>query len=505
MTETPEIELKFLFAEKDLPKVKELISANAKKVCHHRLRTVYFDTPEHDLWNHGFTLRVRASGDSYLQGIKRILSSSVQREEWEEEISGPEPDMGRINSTPLAQLAAEPSICGALRPEFEVGAERTSYSIESLAGRIEASIDCGSIQANGMKLEVRELELELKSGAVSAVFNLARKLVSQAPLQPNPISKAERGHLLAQGAWARPAKSSKPRIRSGMSCRLAFQEICRAYLGDFFLNVPAIEQFGEAEGVHQGRVAIRRLRAALTLFKPMVFDIAYRRLRGELKWLAGSLGEARDLDVLQANLRQLLPEKEASELASRFEARRLSARHAIVESLNSERGRTLLLELLIWIEDGRWHRQPSPIRDEPVQEFVRAQLKKRLGQLVKQSANLEDLSAGARHEIRIEAKKLRYMAEPFASVRGVAKDRGHFKALINCCEKLQDSLGAIRDQEAVAEFMLNEVFADEGQPSGAGAKTALFPARLPPLQGGDAKELRKAAGASSKLAALTPF
>ena len=61
MPDGPEIELKFLFAERDLAKVKALVAAasGARQATHQRLRTIYFDTPNQDLWNHGFTLRVR--------------------------------------------------------------------------------------------------------------------------------------------------------------------------------------------------------------------------------------------------------------------------------------------------------------------------------------------------------------------------------------------------------------------------------------------------------------
>ncbi len=505
MTAGPEIELKFLFSETELPKIKELISATGKRKSRQRLRTIYFDTPARDLWNNGFTLRVRAEPDRYLQAIKRITSSSVQRDEWEEDIAGPSPDLDRIKTSPLASLAAEPAIRNALRPAFEVGAERTSFRIETPAGLIEASIDRGSIKANGAKLPVRELELELKSGAASALFNIARQFVSQASLQPYPISKAERGHLLEGGAWGRPAKSSKPRIQDGMPCRLAFEEICRAYLHDFCLNLPAIGDASEAEGVHQGRVAIRRLRAALSLFKPMVFDIAYRRLQGELRWLAGLLGAARDLDVLQESLQRRFLEEQAGELARRFEDKRLAARNAIAAGLESKRGRTLLLDLLIWIEDGRWQRQPLPVSGEPIQEFARAQLAKRLRKLGKRRANFEDLGASACHEIRIEAKKLRYMAEPFLTVGGAAKDERRLRSMIDCCEKLQESLGAIRDEEVLEDFLQNDGLTERDRAAGKEVSETQTPAEFSPPRNGMAKELRKAARAHSRLTAIDPF
>ncbi|MDQ6702490.1 MAG: CHAD domain-containing protein [Pseudomonadota bacterium] len=511
MAAGPEIELKFQFAERDVAKVKALVAAasGARQATHQRLRTIYFDTPNQDLWNHGFTLRVRAIGESHVQSVKRIASSSIQGDEWDEQTGQPEPDLGRIKNTPLARLAGKPSIRRALRPVFEVDIERASFTLETGAGRIEASFDQGAIEANGEKLGVRELELELKSGDRSALFNLARAFVSQAPLHPSLISKAERGHLLAGGAWGRAAKSSTPRLGKDMTCRRAFQEICQTCLHDFHLNMPGLEKFDNVEAVHQGRIAIRRLRAAMALFKPMVFDIAYRRLRDELKWLAGLFGAARDMDVLRANLPPPTLEGQASiragEHAGDCEAKRLRAHQAVVEALDGERARTLQLDLAVWIEDGRWQRQPSGIAEEPIQRYASAHLRKRCGKLVKQGAGLAKLASGARHQIRIEAKKLRYMAEFFVDVPGVAKDRKRLKELIDCCAKLQAALGAIRDEEAMAEFMENEVWVGADAANGL-TKTEILPAGPPPRPKGEiAKELQKAVRSYSKLAAIEPF
>jgi triphosphatase len=509
MVAEPEIELKFLFVERDGAKVKALVAAasGARQATHQRLRTIYFDTPNQDLWNHGFAVRVRAIGESHVQTVKRIASSRIQSDEWEAQTGRPELDLGPIKN--LARLAGKPSIRRAMRPVFEVDVERTPFVLETGAGRIEVSIDQGAIEANGEKLGVHEQELELKSGDRSALFNLARAFVSQAPLHPSLISKAERGHLLAGGAWGRAAKSSKPHLATDMTCRQAFQEICQICMHDFHLNLPGLERSDYVEAFHQGRIAIRRLRATMALFKPMVFDIAYRRLRDELKWLAGLFGAARDMDVLRANLPPPAPEDHASmragELAGACEAKRLRAHQAVVEALDGERARTLQLDLAVWIEDGRWQRQSSGIAEEPVPRYAGARLKKRCGKLVKQGAGLAKLASGARHQIRIEAKKLRYMAEFFGDVPGVAKDHKRLKELINCCEKLQAALGAIRDEEAMAEFMENEVWMGADAANGL-AKTAILPAGPPPRpKGGRAKELQKAVRSYSKLAAIEPF
>jgi CHAD domain-containing protein len=215
------------------------------------------------------------------------------------------------------------------------------------------------------------------------------------------------------------------------------------------------------------------------------------------------------MDVLRANLPLPAPGDQASmrarELVGDCEARRLRAHQAVVEALDGERARTLQLDLAVWIEDGRWQSKSSGIADKPIPTYARAQLRKRRRKLVKQGAGLAKLASSALHQIRIEAKKLRYMAEFFEDVPGVANDHKRLKKFINCCEKLQTALGAIRDEEAMAEFMENEVRGSADAANGL-AKTAILPAGPPPRPSrGIAKELRKAVRSYSKLAATKPF
>jgi triphosphatase len=501
-----ETELKFLFEERDLATITSLVSAASgiEGPVHQRLRATYFDTPNCDLWKHGFALRVRTNGTGHVQTLKQFTSSSIDHGEWEAETTGSEPNLDLVRNTPLARLAAKSSIRQALRATFKVNVERTSYLLAVSGGVIEASLDRGAIEADGEKLGVRELELELKSGDHHHLFNLARAFVAQAPLHPSLISKAERGHLLAGGAWGRPAKSSKPRLNKEMTCEQAFQQIGQTCLRDFHLNMLGLEKLKNAEAVHQGRVAVRRLRAAMTLFKPMVFDIAYRRLRGELKWLAQVLGAVRDRDVLRANLLdratgdEASTQTQASELANCLEAERLRARQAAVEALNSERGRILLLDLVLWIEDGRWKRQASGVTGEPIQSFAGRRLRKRHKKLVRQGADLAHLAPGPRHKVRIEAKELRYMADFFVDCSGIVNDHRSSKKLIDCCEKIQTALGLIRDEEAIAEFMEREVWANV-----EAAKTAI--SRTPRATADTKRELKKAVRAYSQLAEINAF
>ena len=150
MVAGPEIELKFLFAESDVAKIKALVAAvsGAGQETLQHLRTIYFDTPNQDLWNHGFAVRVRAIGESHVQTVKRIASSRIERDEWEAQTDRPELDLGSIKNTPLARLAGKASIRRAMRPAFEADVERTSYMLETSAGWIEASLDQGAIEVN---------------------------------------------------------------------------------------------------------------------------------------------------------------------------------------------------------------------------------------------------------------------------------------------------------------------------------------------------------------------
>jgi CHAD domain-containing protein len=127
----------------------------------------------------------------------------------------------------------------------------------------------------------------------------------------------------------------------------------------------------------------------------LVCDEAYQRLDDDLKWLSHLFGEARDLDVFReatffpAAKDTTIPG--AEELADYTEAKRNAAHDAVNAAVKSERARRLLVDLVGWIEDGRWRRNGPTKLQNPIEAFARTTLKKRRKKLVNQAADLADL------------------------------------------------------------------------------------------------------------------
>ena len=146
-----------------------------------------------------------------------------------------------------------------------------------------------------------EVELELKRGKAADLFQLAKTIAHKAPLELALVSKAERGYRLVAGEKAGPSKAMAVTLKPEMSSSQAFRAIARACLRQLTDNVPVLHQ-GDPEGLHQARVAVRRLRAAMSLFGELLRDDATQNVKNELKWLMGEFGPAREMDVLTERL-----------------------------------------------------------------------------------------------------------------------------------------------------------------------------------------------------------
>src|SRR5690606_17669764 len=156
-----------------------------------------------------------------------------------------------------------------------------------------------------------------------------------------------------------------------------FLAIARSCLHDFMLNEAAIGNADDVEGVHQARIAIRRLRAAVGLFAPLADNSRIEKLKDELKWLSDLLGAARDCDILISEF-AIDPESEAGRAVA---ARRSKSRRALADGLASRRMRLLLIDLAGALDAGSWDSGEAQPLAKPVQPITRRLLAPHLKKL----------------------------------------------------------------------------------------------------------------------------
>jgi inorganic triphosphatase YgiF len=89
----------------------------------------------------------------------------------------------------------------------------------------------------------------------------------------------------------------KASLPTGLDCATAFQKVARGCVASISALLSSACA-GDAEAVHQIRVAITRLRAAVSFFAPITVDAEWLRLKKEITWLNAALGAARDSDVM---------------------------------------------------------------------------------------------------------------------------------------------------------------------------------------------------------------
>lgn len=502
-----ESELKFVFSPNELPSVEAALSRQGQGLTEgRRLVSHYFDTEDDYLWRHGATLRLRDDGKNRIQTIKREQASALTRDEYEAQTRDETPDLAAFERTPLARLLKKQRLQDRLRANIDVDITREVSNIEIAGSEIEVALDKGEIRSNGAALWIGELELELKAGKTSGLFELARKLSLEAPILLSFISKAERGHMLGGGAWGRAFKGRPSKITRRMTCAEAFRLLCHTCLHDFSINIQALHGDDRVEAVHQGRIALRRLRAALRLFKAVVEDDAYQRLDEGLKWISHIFGGARDLDVFQEESFQprardgAIPGARA--LANLTNGERQRAHEQINAALSSSRLRLLLVDLMNWIEDGDWLRGDRKKVEEPIGRFARRALKKRLRKFTRRARDLAELDPAGQHKVRIRAKKLRYMAGFFKpAARLVAKPKA-LRNLLAELEQMQNCLGKLHDEKAKADFLIDQV---KRLPADADPMVAYAAGSLAHPAENSGQKLSKAVAAYREVAEHAPF
>ena len=451
-----EVELKLEVPPRAIARLKRLRGLHRNGRTQEKdLVSVYFDTAEHTLRQHGMSLRVRHIGDKRVQTVKANGQSAAglfNRSEWEKRIDSDTPDLRAASRTALGGLMSR-KLAHALKPVFETQVHRTVVPLNGRASRIELTLDRGEVRLGRKSAPISELELELKRGRPADLFAVARKLAAAVPARFEVRSKADRGYALVGSEPPAPMRAQPITLDPAMSSGAAFRAVALGCLHHLAANEPAVRG-QDPEGVHQMRVGLRRLRAAIAVFADLLDDDETVRIKAELKWLTGELGPARDLDVyVTGNIkplqRTLSGKRHLEWLQGDLEESRKGAFDRASRAVASARYRALVLDALAWIEGGEWTTSDDELikarRRRRARDFAREDMARRLKKVSKRAKRLAKLDARKRHKLRIGIKKLRYAGDFFATLFSGRKSEERLCRFRRGLKRLQDRLGALND------------------------------------------------------------
>nr|BBJ02798.1 hypothetical protein YBY_06460 [Marinobacter nauticus] len=193
-----ELEIKLTLSERAQAQALEWLLAQpeARPGGQKLLVNRYYDTPDAALNRARAALRVRQSGNRYIQTLKtqgEFVDGAHRRQEWEWPLPGPELDLSLLETTPLKQQLD----LQQLQVAFETNFTRQVVMLETADALVEVAVDSGEIVGGGQSRALHEVEFELKSGNPAALMSWAKALADEVPVFLNLVSKAEQGYYLA--------------------------------------------------------------------------------------------------------------------------------------------------------------------------------------------------------------------------------------------------------------------------------------------------------------------
>jgi CHAD domain-containing protein len=447
-----------------------------------KLRTIWHDTPGRGLQGRG-------------------LSLAEQGGHWRLERLVPDgPDW--LPASPAPMLAEAASVAeldghvgGQLAPVAAFAGTRRSFALSADGGSARLDVLEGDLRGVAQDQPACRVIL---SGDGPAMAGLALELGLQARLTVPRAGLAACAMALATGTQPLPRHIGGPQVLPGQSVDEALVLIT-GHLADVILHWSRSAADGTSpEPVHQMRVAVRRLRTALAIFRRAAPYDAAEGLALELKALARLLGVARDWDVfvtetaapVQAAFAQ---DRRVAGLIAAATRRRVSAYAELRAYVNHAGWRQLALRLALLPTLRPW-RLPANGTDHPdmlaapIEAYAAQALHRAFKGLLGAGADLTELDATALHDVRKQAKKLRYATEFFAPLFPVKPVKRFVEKLVD----LQQSLGGLNDG-AVAASLTQELGSGADRAYAAGVVHGYTAATTAPAAKRCAKAWRKLA------------
>ncbi len=467
-----EIELKLSFNAKELDLVLEhpLLQTTGKR---QKLYNIYYDTNELTLMRQNMAVRERKILRKLLLTLKINHTNAggiSQRSEWEAPTVQGQFDFQTLVDDPV--IAQKLTLLSPqLIPIFTTDFTRRSWEVLFRGAKIEIAVDQGTIvtRRDGQLYEqkISEVELELKEGDPVTLFSLARVLSRRVRLHPTADSKAARGYKLFQNIQPSPLKPPPLVINPKSTPLETFERVCLECLSHLQINDVGILRDDDDEYIHQARVAMRRIRAAIKLFSPVLPMSFVSQWNGIWRDLANELGEARNWDVfcseLLPHLKEAFPNNQDIESLAKFAfQQRAKAHNQAVVSFSSRSYSVKLISFAEAVMSLGTHPEiknrqkmivasqssAEPMVEENTQQFASRLLKGKHRRFMREvlipNRNLEQS-----HELRLDLKKLRYSFDFFMELYPRKRISRYMKSLA----RAQELLGQMNDL-ATAEALL---------------------------------------------------
>ncbi len=388
-----------------------------------RMDTVYYDTPDLRLARWGVSLRWR-NGEGWTlklapppaaPGHPAVL---LERDELNFQGSPRKPPPGALEMIRAYVRRAE------LAPVARLSTVRRRVRlVDGKGGRVAEVVDDEVSVRDGRRVAARFREIEVEApepeGGPDGVMDpLVTALRGAGAGAPDPTPKYIRA--IGPRAHEPPEVAPQP-VPPGAAARAVIRNAIAEPVASLLHHDPLIRAGRDPEAVHQARVATRKLRSNLRTFAPLLDQEWSEPLRGELGWLAMSLGAVRDREVLLDRLRksaESLPASDtrsATALLQQLSGDIESLRQKLAADLDSDR----YVDLLEQLVQAAHSPVTTPEADQPADAVLPALATRSWARLRSAVRRLPDPPSDPElHRIRILAKRARYAAEAVAAVAG---------------------------------------------------------------------------------------
>lgn len=211
-----EIELKFIVHPDSIESLRTQLSAwqsehsHAEHMRAQRLTNTYYETADNFLRKQGIGLRIRGENERYEMTVKtagKVIGGLHQHPEYNVPLETAALDLSLLPADIWPENCDPVALQHALQPLFSTDFTREKWVVTYHQSVIEVALDRGEIRAGELSEPLSELEMELKLGQTSDLFELAAEIADFGGLRQGSLSKAARGYHLAKG---NPRRECRP-------------------------------------------------------------------------------------------------------------------------------------------------------------------------------------------------------------------------------------------------------------------------------------------------------